>query len=311
MNKNNIAVLLLAYGSPDSLNDVPAYLKNIKAGHSEHGAADPTQEEIDKLEKRYTAIGGISPFNEITQKQASDLEKSLNANGINAKVYVGMKFWKPTITESVKSMKEDNVKRAIVLPMAPYYSSVSTEGYRKEMLSAMKSQGFNPEIDFIESWNTNERFIKAWTSSIEVAIARSGVLVTDVALLFTTHSLPARAAEKDGDIYQEQFMRTATAIAKELSAKEWFTAYQSASGKDWLGPDVKERATDLSKKGYKAIVIAPIGFLAENLETMYDIDIECVEPLSKWGVNVVRAGLPNSNPLFIDALASIVREHTK
>jgi ferrochelatase len=299
-------ILLMGYGSPESIEDVEQYLCNIKALHAQpNTSVVPTMEETERLEMRYKAIGGRSPFNAITERQSRSLSSYLKSYRIEAKVYTGMLHWKPSIEDAVSGMERDGVTDIIAIPMAPYYSTISTEGYRKVLNRCLARLKSAPAVSFVKSWNINKHLIKFWEDVIATAMQHSN---TDAHIIFTAHSLPSITVE-NGDPYKDQFIETCTAITSGLGIKDWSYAFQSASGAGWLGPSIVDRLKIIASEGkHKKVVIAPIGFITDNLETLYDIDIECVAGFNSANMSVSRVILPNDSELLIEALTSIVKE---
>ncbi len=304
---NVAGIIMMAYGSPDSPDDIVPYLADIKARYARKGThAGPTEEEIARLRRRYGAIGGLSPFNRITNEQAGALRAELERRGVQSNVYIGMKHWKPKISDAVSQIVRDGVGSLTALPMAPYYSTMSTEGYRMDLEAALEGEGAKPEIRFIRDWHMNGAFIDSWSESLRAAIRAMRTTVDDTRIVFTTHSLPS-AILKIKDPYPAQFAETAAAVATAVGSKNWSIAYQSGGGRDgWLGPDITAVLEGLVSSGGGNVLVAPIGFVAENLETMYDIDIECVRTFKGRGLNISRAAAPNASPRFVDALVSVV-----
>ncbi len=295
----------MGYGSPESIGEVADYLANIKSKHALSGPNNkPTSDEIEHLKMRYTAIGGKSPFNKITHNQASALEALLLKHGVKVKVYVGMKHSNPSISDAVGRMADDGINTIIGLPLAPYYSSISTGGYKKELTEAAERQGHSIKVSFVNEWNTNSMFLKYWEDSIKKEI-RNFKDAEKVFLLFTAHSLPEEI-RKHNDPYPDQFEETSRILAESIGIKNWSIAYQSGRPSGWLGPDIKDKLKSLRKDGYCSILIAPIGFVTENLETLYDIDIVCISEFKKERIDVRRTGVPDTDPIFIEALASII-----
>ena len=297
-------VLLMGYGSPDSVSDVERYLRNIRASHARPGqVVEPTGEEVERLRHRYEAIGGISPFNRITGLQARALQDSLASMGADARVYTGMLNWEPSIASAAASMANDGVSGIIAMPVAPIYSQASIGGYSRALEAGIARVADGLKATFVGPWYLSQEFIGIWADAIKAKMAAEPATIEDTHVVFTAHSLP-RHALSHGDTYQKQFRELCEAIAVELRLRHWSPAYQSASGPGWLGPSLAEKLDELATGRATKIMIAPVGFVTENLETLYDIDIECVDRLRSHGVAISRVGLPNSSPRFIDVLAS-------
>ncbi len=305
-------VLLMAYGSPETLDDVEEYFAHIRGGRK------PSPEAVEELKERYRRIGGRSPLLEITKAQARALERHLNADldeGEGYRVYVGMKHWHPFIREAVERMAQDGIERAVGIALAPHYSRLSVGAYieaAQEALEALKLKG-QLEMRFVEGWHLRPSLIEAWSARVRDGLLKFDAKERDgVVVVFTAHSLPERILEW-GDPYPKQLLETAEAVARRvgLPASRWTLAYQSASptGEPWLGPDVLDVLDELSKQGVKGVLVCPIGFVADHLEVLYDIDVECRERADERGLHLERTQLLNDDPLFVRGLAEIVRGH--
>jgi ferrochelatase len=326
--KEKTGILLMAYGCPDSLEDVEAYYTHIRRGHK------PSTEQVLKLKEKYKRIGGRSPLLKVTREQASALNEILN-NSISQKgdreglkIYLGMKHWHPYIEKAVFEMAEDGIERGIGLILAPHYSRMSTEGYIDDVNNAVSNHvgaGLKPALTFkfIKSWHDHPLYIKALTEKIRKAF----MLFPDgersrVVILFTAHSLPERILEWS-DPYPGEIRRTCELIALDLQLPPlsippfkreenkggWSFAYQSASytNEKWLDPDILEELERLAEEGHRSFLIVPIGFVSDHLEILFDIDVECREYAKSRGITLHRTESLNSSSLFIDALADIVR----
>jgi ferrochelatase len=295
-----LAVLLMAYGTPNSEQDMEAYLTDIRRGHK------PTQNTVESLSERYRKIGGCSPLLDITNAQASALEKSLIAHGVEARVYVGMKHWHPYIGEVIPKIASDGLHRIVALALAPHYSSISIGGYKAAFDNALAVTS-DMRADFVESWYDNPLFHQAVAQKARQALDQFPKS-SNVELLFTAHSLPERIlAQKDP--YPSQLRSSCQAVAELLRVDRWSFAYQSAgqTGEKWLGPDILESLEKLSQSGKSSnVLIIPIGFVADHLEILYDIDVQAQEFARKHGVNLKRIESLNASPAFIQAIADIV-----
>ena len=279
------AVVLMAYGSPDRLEDVPAYLADIRGGRS------VSAELVDDLTERYRRIGG-SPLNEITERQRAALSEELAMP-----VYAGMKHWRPWIADAVDEALRDGADHVVGLVLAPHYSRMSVGGYRARIERALGGRG---ELTFIESWHDHEPFLD---------VVADGLRGTDAHVVFTAHSLPARVVEK-GDPYRDQLLETSRLVAERAGVDGWSFAFQSASatGQHWLGPDVLEELVRLSARGVRAVLVAPIGFVSDHLEILWDLDVEAKGKAAELGLGFARTRSLNDDPAFIDAIAELVRQ---
>ena len=293
------AVLLLAYGGPDALDDIPAYLLDIRGGR-----ATP-QALVDEITHRYAAIGGYSPLLRITQRAAAQLQAR-----INLPVYVGMRHWTPWIKDTVAKMATDGVERAAVICMAPHYSSMSIGAYRRKLDEALAQVDHPIDVRFLESWHTQPEYLDALAANVRATLDRypadeRGQVLT----VFTAHSLPESIIAR-GEPYDRQLRETAHLLADrlQLPADRWMFSYQSAAktGVPWLGPQIEDLLVDLAARGERNLVIAPIGFIADHVEVLYDIDVGVQEIAQRHGVSVERPPMLNDSPAMVAILAALV-----
>ena len=279
------AIVLMAYGSPSRAEDIPAYFADIRGGRP----AGP--EAIDELTERYRRIGGTSPLNEITERQRAALERELDVP-----VFVGMKHWRPRIAEAVEQALATNADRIVGLVLAPHYSTISIGGYRRQLEEALEGRA---ELVFVDRWHDHEPLIE---------LLANRVRETDAHVVFTAHSLPARILA-EGDPYRDQLLETSRLVADKADIQNWSFAFQSASptGEPWLGPDILEELDRLHAEGVRKVLVAPIGFVSDHLEILWDIDVEARERAAELGLELDRTESLNDGPEFIAALASLVR----
>lgn len=294
------AVMLMAYGSPQSIAGIEEYYTHIRGGRR------PTEEELADLVARYRAIGGSSPLLKITQEQAASLERHLRAMSSHTRVYAAMKHSPPFIREVMREIKTDGIDQLLCIALAPHYSGMSIGGYARAVDDSLAENGNFARVDFVKSWHANPRLISAWVDLIMDAERRIGKTYR---LVFTAHSLPERTLSM-GDPYKEQLLESASLIATKLGAGDWSYAFQSASntGERWLGPDIIQHLESLRNLGEKTFLIAPIGFVADHLEILYDIDVECMEWARENQVRVTRCDSFNASMPFIECLSSIVED---
>ncbi|HHY56779.1 MAG TPA: ferrochelatase [Chloroflexi bacterium] len=296
-----MAVLLLAYGGPDSLADIPAYLLDIRGGR-----ATP-QDLLDEICHRYAAIGGFSPLLHITQSAAAQLQARLGLP-----VYVGMRHWTPWIKDTVAQMAADGVERAAVICMAPHYSSLSIGAYRRKLDEALAQLARPIDISFVESWHTQPDYLEAVAANVRAALARYAPEERDeVLVVFTAHSLPEFILQR-GEPYDRQLRETAQLLADRLAlpADRWTFSYQSAAktGVPWLGPQIEEYIVELAQAGRHKLVVAPIGFIADHVEVLYDIDIGVQQIARQYGVRVERPPMLNDSPAMVTILAALAEQ---
>jgi protoporphyrin/coproporphyrin ferrochelatase len=309
------AVLLMAYGGPDSLDDIEPYLLDIRGGR-------PTSPElIAEIRERYARIGGRSPLLEITNAQAVELERCLNelSQKNEYRVYVGMRHWKPYIRDVVAQIAADgrqigSFQHGIALCMAPHASKMSTGAYLARLKEAQAALSAPLAFDFIESWYDQPFLIQSLASKVRAA---AGQFPPDarpqIHYLFTAHSLPATLIEQ-GDPYADQLQQTARLLAQELglSAGQWSFGYQSAgaAGGRWLGPSIEDILPEYAKAGKHNILVTPVGFMADHVEILFDLDIEAQEIAKENGVRLVRSESLNATPSFIQGLAKFILERS-
>jgi ferrochelatase len=288
-------VLLLAHGSPDSPDDVPKFLLKVTGGR------ELLPEVIEEVKRRYASIGR-SPLTEITQRQRELLEQK-----INIPVYVGMRNWRPFISQTLRQMVTDGIHRAVVICMAPQNSRTSVGLYRSSLRACA-----DPEMifDFVESWHDQPFLIQAFADKLRAGRNKARREVgRALPVIFTAHSVPQRTI-LEGDPYEIQAKRTAELVAASTSLEksEWRFAFQSQgmSGGPWLGPTVETTILDLARSGHPAVFIQPIGFVCDHVEVLYDIDIAFKQFAEKQGLRLWRAESLNDSPLLISALAEIV-----
>jgi len=297
------AVLLLAYGGPESLDDVEPYLRNIRGGQ------DVPPALVAEYKRRYALIGGRSPLLKITRRQAAALRRALRgATGRDVPVTVGMRFWRPTIAEAVQRLSAQGITHLVTLCMTPHYSAASVGAYREKLEEAVAPLNRPVAYDFIESWHDHPGFIAALAGAVREGL---GLFTAEEQpfVLFTAHSLPARIIA-EGDPYADQVHETAQLVASALGwpAGRWETCFQSAGKRRgaWLGPSLEDRVVTLAEAGERALLVVPVGFVADHIEVLYDIDIHCRQLLAPYNVHLERTPMMNDREDFIAALAEVV-----
>jgi len=292
------AVLLMAYGSPETTADVAPYFTHIRGG------VRPEEKLITEIEERYRRVGGKTPLYEITKRQAAGLQELLDERAGHGKfkVYVGMKHWHPFIKDVLAEIKKEGIKKVIAIALAPHYSKMSIGGYENFLAEA--GDGLN--IELVESWHTNPHLIAGIVAQIHAALAENMYGEKPPYLVFTAHSLPERIREWR-DPYEAQLLETSRLIASHFSDYEWDFSFQSAghTKEPWLGPDILDTLADLKKKGKDRILVTSIGFVADNLEILFDLDIEAQETAKQLGIALARTEMRNTHPLFMEALYDI------
>jgi ferrochelatase len=276
----------MAYGSPARLEDIPAYLNDIREGRA------VSNEAIAELTERYRRIGGRSPLDEITEAQRAGLERELGLA-----VFVGMKHWRPRIAEAVDAALAGGAETIVGLVLAPHYSRLSIAGYRERLEGALEGRA---DLVFVESWHEHEPFVEVLAERVR---GFEGHVV------FTAHSLPQRIL-RAGDPYRDQLLETSRLVAERAGIVDWSFAFQSASatGEPWLGPDILEELDRLAANGVRRVLVCPVGFVSDHLEILWDLDVEALERAAELGLELDRIESLNDDPAFLRALAALVRE---
>jgi protoporphyrin/coproporphyrin ferrochelatase len=282
----NPAVVLMAYGSPETADDIRPYLEDIREGRPVSDRA------VEELTERYRRIGGRSPLAEVTEAQRGALEAEAGVP-----VYVGMKHWRPRIPEAVERAIEGGADILVGLVLAPHYSALSIGGYRDRLKSAL---GGRAGLVFVESWHDHGPFLD---------VLAERVRGTDAHVIFTAHSLPARIRDL-GDPYETELHTTARLVAERAALRHWSFAFQSASptGEPWLGPDILDELDSLAAAGVSKVLVCPIGFVSDHLEILWDLDVEAREKAAELDLGLERIASLNDDAAFIAALASLVRQ---
>jgi ferrochelatase len=299
-----MGVLLMAYGGPDSLDDIPAYLLDIRGGR-------PTSQElIDEITENYRQIGGKSPLLDITRRQAALVEARLNAGappGVHYKTYIGMRHWTPWIKDAVDQMLADGVQRAVALVLAPHYSEMSIARYFARLDEALAGHEHPFTYRAVTSYYDHPLYLEALARRVSAGLAH---MPADTLVIFSAHSLPTRIIEQ-GDPYDSQLRETAQLVADKvgLADEQWTFSYQSAgrSPEPWLGPQIQDYVVVLAEQGHKNMLSCVVGFVADHVEILFDIDIKAKQAAERAGARLVRVPSLNDDPLFIAALADVVR----
>jgi ferrochelatase len=281
----------MAYGSPERLEDVPAYYADIRGGR-------PIRPELlDDLLDRYRRLGieRGSPLNAITEQTRAALEHELDGG---TPVFTGMKHWTPRIADAADRALATGAETVVGLVLAPHYSRLSIGGYKQQLEEALAGRA---QLVFVDDWHDDDAF---------VAFLADRIRDTDAHVVFTAHSLPARIVA-EGDPYQEQLLETSRLVAERagLTDDQWSFSFQSESptGEPWLGPDILDHLDELHERGIRNVLACPVGFVADHLEIRWDLDHEAREKAGELGLGFARIDMPNADPQFVEALAGIVR----
>jgi protoporphyrin/coproporphyrin ferrochelatase len=280
------AVVLMAYGSPERLADVPAYYADIRGGR-------PVKpEHLDDLVERYRRLGieDESPLNAITEQTRAALERALS----DVPVFTGMKHWTPRIADGAARALESGADTVVGLVLAPQWSELSIAGYFEQLHPALADRA---QLVFVHSWHDEPGFVE---------LLADRVRGTDAHVVFTAHSLPARAEP----VYKQQLLDTSQLVAEQAGLDDWSFSFQSESptGEPWLGPDILDHLEDLHARGVRGVLVCPVGFVADHLEIRWDLDHEAAEKARELGLELTRIEMPNADPRFIAVLAGLVRK---
>jgi ferrochelatase len=281
------AVVLMAYGSPDRIDDVPAYYADIRGGRP------IAPEHLESLVARYRRLGieSSNPLNAITEQTRTALEAELGLP-----VFTGMKHWHPRIGDAAERALAAGAATVAGLVLAPHYSRLSIAGYREQLERALDGRA---ALAFVESWHDDPGF---------VALLADRIRGTAAHVVFTAHSLPARILD-EGDPYRDQLLETSQLVAAAAGVTDWSFSFQSESptGEPWLGPDILDHLGALHEQGADDVLVCPVGFVSDHLEIRWDLDTEARERAAELGMRLARIELPNADPRFVRVLAGIVR----
>lgn len=299
-----LGVLLMSYGSPASRDEVEPYYSHIRGGRR------PSPELLEELTARYQRIGWRSPLLEVMDSLARGVEARLNqlSLGPGYRVAVGMRHWRPFIDEAVQRMKDAGVARIIAIAVAPHYSRMSVGAYMDSVRGALAKNGLQVPLAVVERWGSHPLFLRLMASQVRSAL--EGWQGEETIVLFTAHSLPERIRTW-GDTYERELMDSASEVAQLVGLEQWQFAFQSQSrtGEPWLGPELMEVLRDIAKeKRYPNVLVCPIGFLIDNLETLYDLDVLACEEARRIGLGFRRVPCPNSSPLLMETLTTLAVE---
>nr|WP_039836457.1 ferrochelatase [Paenibacillus sonchi] len=303
-----IGVLVMSYGTPESLEGVEAYYTHIRRGHA------PSPEQLKELKDRYEAIvGGVFPLRENTNRQVEALQAALNNGHAGEEVefvcYQGLKHASPFIEDGVEAMAKDGITHGVGIVLAPHYSVMSVGTYIKRAKEKAEASGI--EMAFVESYHLHPELIEVLSRRVSAKLdlfEEAGAVREDVRVLFSAHSLPERILSM-GDPYRDQLLATSEAVAKQAGVRNWQFTWQSAgrTSEPWLGPDILETIHELSEAQVKYVLAAPVGFVSDHLEVLYDLDIEAQALASELDMRLMRIDSLNSDPAYMSVLSDVVR----
>lgn len=301
-----IGVLIMAYGGPNSLEELPGYLADIRTGRP------TTPAVLEEISHNYREIGGKSPLLEITKKQVAAVAQGLDER---FRVYLGMRHWAPWIEETIGQMVQDRITHAVSLVLAPHYSKLSVAKYQKKIADGLKM--YHGDIDFqhVSSYHDAPKYLEALADRLTEGLDHwPEEEQEDVHVVFSAHSLPTRIM-KMGDPYDSQLRETAALVAErvDLPDERWSWSYQSAgrSPEPWLGPQLEEHLPALAEKGVSKAISLPVGFVSDHVEILYDIDIQAQEVAREAGIDLQRPAALNTHPRFVEQLQDLIVEKAR
>jgi len=313
-----VGVLAMAYGTASGPDDIERYYTDIRGGRT------PTAELLQELKERYATIGNRFPLLQTTRAQAAGMVRELNAQGEGEfRAYLGMKHSPPFIHEGVARMRKEGVQRAVGIVMAPHWSGMSVQSYVERVEKAV-ADGGGPAFTFVHHWYDHPLFVEFLSSRASDALERLQTQYRDrTTVVFSAHSLPTRTVADgttrcklcqscpSGCRYVEQLRHTADLVAARLGLGSYTIGWQSGgrTADPWWGPSVGEVIREQATAGQRAVVVCSAGFVADHLETLYDLDVEAVATAEQAGVAFVRTEMPNADPRFLRVLAAVVRDH--
>ena len=298
-----IGVLVMAYGAPESLDEIPGYLADIR-----HGRTTP-RAVVDEVSDNYRAIGGRSPLLEMTRAQVGALASAL---GDDFRCYLGMRHWSPWIEEVVGEMVEDGITHAVGLVLAPQFSALSVARYQQRVADGLELARGRIAFEHVSSYHDAPGLIEAFAARVEEGVARWPDGEREhVHVVFSAHSLPERVLAS-GDPYGTQCLETAALVAERagIPDERWSWAYQSAgrTREPWAGPNLGEHLEELAARGVRDVVSVPVGFVSDHVEILFDVDVRARVVAERLGLRLERPPSLNDDPRFIEALAELVRE---
>jgi protoporphyrin/coproporphyrin ferrochelatase len=297
------SVLLIGFGGPTQSSEIRPFLQNVVRGRN------VPAERLEEVAHHYEAIGGRSPYNELTFRQAEALQAQLQGIGGPMPVYVGLRNWDPYLKETIRRMNAEGARRAVGVILAAHRASTSWERYQLDVQRAREENGGGPEVAYLEPWHQHPLFLEAMAQRIEDASGyRRGAWPAGVSVLFTAHSIPVSMAQVSR--YVEEIAESSAGIAALLGVGGWSVAYQSRSGDGrtaWLEPDVNEVIREQAAWGVREMVVAPVGFLCDHVEVLFDLDVEARQTAADVGLTLHRAGTVGDHPCFIEMLAELVQ----
>lgn len=308
MNQMYDALLIVSFGGPEGMNDVLPFLENVVRGRN------VPLERLLTVAKHYEMFGGVSPINQQSRELIAALKQELATHGPNLPIYLGNRNWHPLLSDTLRQMADDGVKRALAFVTSAYSSYSSCRQYLENLDDARRVVGPTaPEVEKLRAFYNHPLFIEANVASVHAALAKiPESRRSDAHLVFTAHNIPQSMA--DNCEYAAQLEEASRLVAEPLNCQSWRLVYQSRSGspsQPWLGPDICDYLRELKWAGAREVVISPIGFISDHMEIIYDLDIEARGVCEMLGLNMVRASTAGTHPAFVKMIRELVLERTE
>ena len=305
MNPSFDALLVVSFGGPEGMDDVIPFLENVLRGRN------VPRERMLGVAKHYELFGGVSPINEQNRQLIAALKKQLALNGPSLPVYFGNRNWHPLLADTLKQMRDDGIKNALAFVTSAYSSYSSCRQYLENIAEARAVAGEDgPRVEKIRAFYNHPLFIQANGENVRAALEKIPAdQRTNAELVFTAHSIPVSMA-KNCD-YEVQLGETARLIADALGVARWRLVFQSRSGspaQPWLGPDICDYLPEIRAAGATNVVVAPIGFVSDHMEIIYDLDTEARALCDELGLNMIRAATAGTHPMFVEMIRALIME---
>lgn len=293
----------MSFGAIESVDDVEAYYTNIRGGRR------PSTEELADLRARYERMGGRSPLLDIMRRQAHALQNRLSGEGLTARVEIGMKFWRPTIDEAVHNLAKAGSDPLVAFTSGPYDSGMSVGSYERLLSPAVAKHCPGARVRLVRSWYREPDLEAAWRDKVHAVLTRRGWSIDDTFVIFSAHALPERILTR-GDQYPSEFFDHGRRMAAAIGCRRWGYSYQSAglTKEPWLGPDILGTLDHLAEAGERRVLVVPIGFVADHLEILNDLDFEARRRAQDLGIDFERVDSLNDSPHLIAMYASVTQK---
>lgn len=300
------AVLIVSFGGPEGMEDVMPFLENVLRGRN------VPRERMLQVAQHYEMFGGVSPINQQNRDLIDALEGELETSGPHLPIYWGNRNWHPLLPDTIQQMADDGMKRALAFVTSAYSSFSSCRQYRQNIIDAQNAVGSNaPVIDKLRAFYNHPLFIEANVDRIRTAFTQF-TNESKPHLVFTAHSIPQSMA--DNCDYATQLTETGRLIAERIGVSNWQLVYQSRSGspnQPWLGPDICDHLRQLQTSGVSEVVVAPIGFVSDHMEVIYDLDVEAQQVSKEIGLKMFRAATVGTHPTFVKMIRELILERTE